>query len=176
MALYDPTEIASYAWTLDGSPLTLAGQNPWDVVPSDPSKLTTSLRALVVASLFSDRRAATDDVLPSDAGDPPNRGGWWGDTYSGEAAGTESASGDLFGSRLWLLRRARATMENVERAKRYAEEALAWLVEDGIAERVDVTAERIERATGRPYIGIETRLYRGKATRYAELWAEEGIA
>lgn len=175
MATYGPAQVANYAWTLDGSPLTLAGQDPYDPVPLDPVGPGTSLRALVVASLFTDRRAASDDVLPSDSGDPPNRGGWWGDTYSGDAAGTEGDEGDLFGSRLWLLTRSRATMANVERARLYATEALQWLIDDGIAERVEVTAERIDRPRGPPYIGLDVRLYRSAATRYAELWTEEGI-
>jgi len=49
---------------------------------------------------------------------------------------------DRIGSRLWLLARAKLVPETAARAKEYAEEALAWLVADGVAARVEVQAER----------------------------------
>ena len=90
------------------------------------------LRTAVLVSLFSDRRAEPDDALPSNDGD---RRGWWADAFAEPA-------GDRLGSRLWLLERGKLTDAVVSQARRYAEEALAWLVEDGVAERVEVTAER----------------------------------
>ncbi|MEW6648142.1 MAG: phage GP46 family protein [Pseudomonadota bacterium] len=81
------------------------------------------LRGAVYASLFTDRRAEPDDVLP-DGSD--NRRGHWADQYA-------EHEGDLKGSRLWLLKNAKQTPETLFRAKRYAEEALAWFVADGIA-------------------------------------------
>lgn len=83
------------------------------------------LETAVLISLFSDSRAKEAD---SHDGDPR---GWWADT-------PESA----IGSRLWLLRRSKASAETLERAREYAEEALAWLVEDGVASAVHVTTER----------------------------------
>jgi phage gp46-like protein len=91
------------------------------------------LATAVVLSLFTDRRAAPDDVPP---GDPGDRRGWWADA--------ESPEGPL-GSRLWLLVREKRTEETRRRAIDYAREALAWLVEDGVAARVDVDAEWQER-------------------------------
>lgn len=50
-----------------------------------------------------------------------------------------AAAHDRIGSRLWLLGREKQLAEVVRRAKDYAEEALAWLIDDGVARRVSVT-------------------------------------
>ena len=73
----------------------------------------------VTISLFSDRKADPDELPPGDS----LRRGWWGDLLEDD--------GDRIGSRLWTLARARASAETAGRAEAYAEEALAWLVEDG---------------------------------------------
>lgn len=85
-----------------------------------------SLRTAVLISLLTDREAPD-----ADAGD---RRGWWGDALS-------DRTGDRIGSHLWLLARERATPQVAERAVRYAREALAWMTDDRVARRVDVTAE-----------------------------------
>ncbi len=105
----------------------------------------------VVISLFSWRRANQDDDLPS--GD---RFGWWGDTFATEL-------NDRIGSRLWLLSRAKLTNETLTRAEGYVREALQWMIDDGVAARVDVEVERegidrmeigvtIYRTTGQPVV------------------------
>ena len=91
--------------------------------------LDVGLQTSILISLFSDRRARADDVLPGEGGD---RRGWWADAYP-------QIEGDQIGSRLWLLSREKEIAETLRRAKEYADEALAWLVIDGIAARVEVT-------------------------------------
>lgn len=88
------------------------------------------LETAVIVSLFSDRRADPDDPLP-DAGD--DRRGWWGDAVP-------DLPDDRIGSRLWLLAREKQLPEVLARAEDYARQALAWLVEDGVAGRVSATA------------------------------------
>lgn len=85
----------------------------------------------VIISLFTWRRANPDDDLPGS-----ERMGWWGDTYA-------SPAGDRIGSRLWLLARAKLTAQAITQAEAYAREALQWLLDDGVATSVDVTAERM---------------------------------
>ncbi len=85
------------------------------------------LRTAVIISLFTDRRAEADDEIPDGSDD---RRGWW--------AGS-------IGSRLWLLARAKETPDTLARARAYAIEALQWLIDDGIATAVDVTAEWVRR-------------------------------
>ncbi|WP_418132490.1 phage GP46 family protein [Variovorax sp. 375MFSha3.1] len=86
------------------------------------NELSTS----ILISLFTDRRANEDDVLP-DGSDPR---GWWCDAMDGRR----------IGSRLWLLERARNLPEVVRLAEEYALEALAWLIEDRVARKVTATA------------------------------------
>lgn len=80
----------------------------------------------VLISLFSDRLANADDV--TDDGD---RRGWWGDT------GQEY----LIGSRLWLLARSPLSRAVAANAEVYAEEALAWLVDDKVLSAVGATTQ-----------------------------------
>jgi phage gp46-like protein len=82
----------------------------------------------VILSLWTDARALPDDVLPPGQTD---RRGWWGDAYP-------VAEQDRFGSRLWLLRASKQLQQSLNLAKAYAEEALAWLVADGVARKVEV--------------------------------------
>ncbi|MBF8802209.1 phage GP46 family protein [Pseudomonas asiatica] len=89
------------------------------------------LRRAVTISLFSWRRAATDDAL-----DDADRQGWWGDCAPSEA-------GDQIGSRLYLLRRRTLTDDTLRDAREYAEEALRWMTDDDIVTTVTVTAERL---------------------------------
>lgn len=89
------------------------------------------LKTAVIISLFSDRRAEADDVLPTGVTD---RRGWWGDSFA-------DFDGDQIGSRLWLLLPSKRQSAQLERAVEFAQEALAWLVQDEVASTVSVTAE-----------------------------------
>ncbi|MBX9595014.1 MAG: phage GP46 family protein [Roseomonas sp.] len=110
-----------------------------------------SLATAVLLSLFLDRQADADDALP-DAGGALLAGsgalfarrGWIGDAIAmrdGEVAA------DRIGSRLWLLSRASQLPETLRLAEDYAAEALAWLMTDGLATAVTVSAEWIARGT-----------------------------
>lgn len=81
----------------------------------------------VAISLWTNRVANADDVLPAGDGD---RGGWWGDAYLPALANGQP---DHIGSRLWLLGRALQTLETAQRAQAYCQEALQWMVDDGVA-------------------------------------------
>jgi phage gp46-like protein len=87
------------------------------------------MRTAVLISLFTDRVANDDDAIP-DGSD--NRRGYWADAYA--------ANGDKIGSRLWLLGREMQTNDTLTRAEEYADEALAWLLADGVASRIDNVA------------------------------------
>jgi len=96
-------------------------------------KADDGLETAVIISLFTDRRARPDDQLP---GDDDTLRGWWGDSL-----GLPANSGDdRIGSRLWLLAREKQLPAVMIRAAEYAREALAWLIEDGVASKVDVVA------------------------------------
>jgi phage gp46-like protein len=89
------------------------------------------IETAVVLSLFTDRRAQPGDPLPDDTA---GRRGWWGDAFP-------AIEGDRIGSRLWLLSREKQVPAVLARAREYALEALQWMIDDGIAESVNVSAE-----------------------------------
>lgn len=113
----------------------------------------------VIVSLFTWRRANPDDELPADL-----RMGWWGDTFP-------TIPNDRIGSRLWLLSRSTLTPETVAKAKEYAQEAMQWLIDDGVAARVDVQTERQGLST----LAIGVRIYKSDGTvpldvRFTDVW------
>lgn len=87
-----------------------------------------TLATAVMLSLLTDRTAQAHEVQAG-----ADRRGWWGDAYSGVA-------GDAFGSRLWLLQRQKQLPASVQTARAYLQEALQWMVEDGLVESIEVTA------------------------------------
>jgi phage gp46-like protein len=94
------------------------------------------LKTAIILSLFLDARAHDDDVIPDGTA---NRRGWYGDRIV--PGGQDVAYPDRVGSRLWLLAREKQLPSVLVKARQYATEALQWLVDDGVAARVDVTAE-----------------------------------
>lgn len=112
------------------------------------------LRTSVQLSLFLDRRAQADDV-----GEGADRRGSWMDQFLEQA-------NDKLGSRLWLLAREKETPDTLARAKAYAEESLAWLVEDGIARRVTVEAEWARAGA----IGLRVTIERAEGGKWEEVF------
>jgi phage gp46-like protein len=113
-------------------------------------ELEDTLQTAIIISLFTDRRAGVDDALPPSQ---TERRGWVGDEYMGNGF---DARPDPWGSRLWLDYMGKTNNEVLVHARFAAEEALAWLVRDGIASRVSATAqwvgERQDRLAVRPTI------------------------
>lgn len=99
------------------------------------------LKTAVVLSLFLDARARPDD------GAQGHRRGWLGDAFTPE---------DRMGSRLWLLTREKQTEETRRRAEDYATEALAWLLDEGLATDVAVTAQWVARGVLGLQVAIAT--------------------
>lgn len=100
-------------------------------VPSEMSQYAgNELVRSVIISLFSWARSRDDDEVEGG-----RRNGFWGDTYE------DSALAET-GSRLWLLSREKLTAETLQKCKDYAEQALAWLVKESVADKVEVEVER----------------------------------
>lgn len=138
-----------------------AGQGDWAVEGADLAR-NDDLETAVLLSLFTDRRAAPEDVIPDGSGNPR---GWWGD------AGRSRP----LGSKLWLLDRAKQTEETRLRAKDYAEDALAWLIEVGIAASITVEAEW-QRAK---MLGLRVVLFEPDGTElrvFNYQWAWKGVS
>lgn len=96
------------------------------------------LKTAIIISLFTDRRANDDDVIPDGTN---NRRGYWGDAFP-------VVEGDSYGSRLWLLHREKDMQVVVNRAHDYVTEAMQWLIDDGVASRVDVLTGWVDKVSG----------------------------
>lgn len=134
--------------------LTWNGETCDLALDSNDLLLEEGLQTAVLISLFSDRRARSDDLLP---GATDDRRGWWGDAWP-------EVEADQIGSRLWLLSREKEVPETLRKAREYAQEALAWLVDDGICARVEIAVSVPRRGV----LGLVVTLYRrdGRTENY----------
>lgn len=117
----------------------------------------STLETAVLLSLYTDRRALDEDVLPDDGAD---RRGWWLDAYSDRPNG----------SRLWLISREKELDQVLRKAEQYAREALTWVIEDGIGIALDIEAVHVRRGVLQLIVGVQradgTRLER----RFDYVW------
>jgi phage gp46-like protein len=122
----------------------------------------SGLETALILSLFLDRRALADDTLPDETGD---RRGWSLDQYG-------DLEGDQYGSRQWLLARSRDLDNIAARAKIYSEEAVQWLVDDGVADRVEVAVERLQAG----WLGYSVTVYHAahppRQYQFKQFWGE----
>lgn len=124
--------------------------------------LDDSLETAVIISLFTDRRVAAEEL----ARDQTDKMGWWGDMFP-------DVDQDKIGSRLWLLRRAKRTTATLRLFEDYCKEALQWLVEDGVATAIKVTAEYDASYFLVGSIVIEKPV--GQGTRFSILWDKQKL-
>ncbi|MET3135269.1 phage gp46-like protein [Oxalobacteraceae bacterium GrIS 1.11] len=103
------------------------GRGDWNLDGADLQS-GNDLETAILISLFTDREANPDDVIPDGTGDPR---GWVGDL----------GQPYKIGSRIWLLARAKQSPETLRLASDYIGEALQWLIDDGVVARFDITAE-----------------------------------
>lgn len=99
------------------------------VIENGDLKAETGLHNAVLISLWSDRFVEKED-LPEGENDQM---GWWADLVA-------IPSTDKIGSQLWVSERAKTLQGTANRMKNFAEEALQWMIDDGIAISVDVSA------------------------------------
>lgn len=143
----------------------------WRVAPAtdpvNPGGLDASdqLASAVYISLFTDRKAP-EGWRP----EVVDRRGWWGDEVA--PAGEEPFE---LGSHLWLLRNEVATEEIAGDARLYAQEALAWLVEERVAASVTVESGLIEEPRRGVWLKILITDRQGEIAfdkRFDRLWRE----
>jgi phage gp46-like protein len=122
------------------------------------------LETACLVSLFTDK-LATPDFVPTDGSS--DRRGWWADPYLDQP----------LGSNLWQLERAKKTRDTLGLAKRYAEDALAWLVTDGVASDIAVNTSWLGGG-GSTLLGIGIAIVRpdGSLNRFLFGWAWAGLA
>ncbi|MCM0018496.1 MAG: phage GP46 family protein [Tagaea sp.] len=157
------------AIAFDGETLT----SDWLVANGDLST-DRGLASAVIVSLFSDARALPGDRLPEEPAPPwdqvgqrapfANRRGFWGDAIKPPqvAAGARHVTG----SRLWLLEREKILPETLARAEAYAREALAWLLDDGVARRIDVAASVVRG----DWLALHVRIWQPGGLAFQKIW------
>lgn len=119
-----------------------------------------TLETAVLISIFSNQRCAEEEKISD------SRQGWWGDLFS-------DFEGDRLGSKLYLLDRAKATEGLSDRAATYIQKALAWMIEDNVANEVRAEATFKDQTL---LINVEIDRYDGKNQKYAVRWNAQGLA
>jgi phage gp46-like protein len=138
-------------------------QGDWALAVGD-LQTGQDLETACLVSLFTDK-LATPDFTPTDG--TSDRRGWWADPYNDQP----------LGSNLWQLERAKKTRDTLGLARRYAAEALQWLVDDGVAKSVAVNTAWLGAGVS-TLLGIAIAITRpdGSATRFVYGWAWDGLA
>jgi phage gp46-like protein len=113
------------------------------------------LETAVIISLFTDRRASAEQIPPEYEQDDLR--GYWGDIINASAT-------DQTGSLLWLLAREKQVPQTLSRAEQYCRDALAWMIDDVVATRIEVVASYFSRGV----MLLGTDIYRpdGSVVRY----------
>ncbi|MFM0689229.1 phage GP46 family protein [Paraburkholderia strydomiana] len=142
----------SVIWDVDNS------RGDWKFIA--PALVTgNDLPSAVLVSIFTDRAANPDDAIPDGTGDPR---GWWGDIGEDKP----------IGSRLWLLDRSKQTQEVLNNARDYINEALQWLVDDGVVASTDVQTQWVRDT----FLGAQVTLYQPDGSQisltYAWAWQQ----
>jgi phage gp46-like protein len=115
----------------------------------------------ILISLFTDRVANSDDVIPDGTTDPR---GWWADDAKYP-----------IGSRLWLLEREKQLDSIPQRAKDYCREALKWMLDDGVVAKFDIAAQWVRDS----FLGVQVTAYQQDGTtvvvKFSAAWNLTGI-
>ena len=133
------------------------GRGDWTLAPGGDLDTGDDLASAILLSLFTDRQANADDVIPDGTTD---RRGWWGDAE--------------IGSRLWLLDRSKQAEIVRRQARDYIAEALQWLIDDGVVARFDIVTEW----TRPSMLGARVTAFRsdGRTVALTYSWAWQGVA
>lgn len=120
------------------------------------------LETAVAISLFTDRRVNDEELPPLQL----KKRGWWGDMFP-------EFDQDRIGSKLWILEREKRTNETLKKSEDYTREALSWMLEDSVADSVDVISEYDENK----FLIINITIARPSIedSRFSVAWDEQKI-
>lgn len=155
--------VVRFAWAWDGSAWRSEGDDELNLsstpgvlsaaplTPSSPGARSVTLWQLTLASLFTDAPVAG-------AG-----GGWWADAFD---PGVDADVGPV-GSRIWTRLQVALSDQVVELVRQDATDALAWMVEAGMALPSVVVSRPAPRQVA---LVVELRPPPFVSARYAYLW------
>lgn len=133
------------------------------IIEDGDLKADNGLETATLISLWSDRRVEDEDNLPE--GETDQRG-WWGDEVS-------SFTDDKIGSILWTSERGKTDIETQNRIKEGADDALKWMIDDGVAASVENETELAEQ--GR--IELRTKIFKplGDDIPFQAIWDAQDL-
>jgi phage gp46-like protein len=130
--------------------------------------IDNGLETAVIVSLFTDRRVTKEETLPDPNSE--DRRGWWGDQVA-------DIQGDEIGSKLWLLERSSTTQDVIIDAEIYINDALQWMIDDGVVLSYDVEVERQERLDKSSTLGFKVIFHQtdgaDKVLKFNDLWLNQ---
>jgi phage gp46-like protein len=121
----------------------------FDVINNRGLEVDKGLETAVLVSLFTDA-PATPSELEFFGLTPEQNRGWLGNDYP-------VVDGDVWGSKLWLLARAKRTDETLARAHGYTTDAVRWMIDDGLAVKIPLTTQWYGR-TG--FLAVGAQMFR----------------
>lgn len=134
-------------------------------IGSDGQLVTTDgFDSSLTLSLFTDKRATASQVPQAE-----RRRGFWGNVF-------EFLDGFERGSWLWLLDQERTTRDTLNAAIDYVKNGLQWLIDDGHALKVNVTAAYTDIRNG--VMAITIVIVRDQSvteTVSYEIWLNTGV-
>jgi phage gp46-like protein len=102
-----------------------------DIATSGNIITDEGLATSIIISLCTDQLA--DDTRT-------DKRGWWGDAYA-------ETDGDKIGSRIWMLQRSAINSKLLSQVETVAKDSLQWMLEDGVASKIDAKALRFGNET-----------------------------
>ena len=118
------------------------------------------LETAVLISLFTDRTADPGDILTVDAANDPR--GWWADIYTA----------DPIGSKLYQVLNRATNQDTLNFARDTVLKALQWLIDDGIAVKIDCATRYFKQ--GAITIEIAIRKSAGPPALFSYVWNAPG--
>lgn len=120
------------------------------------------LETAVLLSLFTDQRVDSSELPPG----LTDKRGWWGDMFP-------NVQGDQIGSKLWVLDRSKTTDETLAAIETNALNALNWMLVDGVASSVSVTASyNTDKSVS---LVIEITEQTGNEARFSLVWDGQAV-
>ena len=151
------------------------GRGDWAMTPAGATtnqgglRATAALETAIIISLWTDRACPRDHPLFKFADGDPR--GWWGDAVDVRA---DLGEGPL-GSLLWLLERSAIDEVATPRwAVSFVHEALAWMVEQNVAARIEAQAS-VSKSPNRLDIAVQIYGQDGAKIydrRFEDVWAQ----
>lgn len=129
-------------------------------VQSSDLEKEDGLETAVIVSIFTDARADVVELPPGET----DRRGWFGEEFG-------DVIGDKYGSKLWLLDREKQTEDVRMRAIEYAKEALQWMIDDGVADSIDVDCQFPARGVWQITVTIK-KPNSGEAFKFSSAWGQ----